>query len=190
MKIAISMETTKLIRNTWHSAINHEWYNFLEGHTLIPLCSRGSYTIGDYDAVIFCGGNDMQNMPTWRDNHDPIRDQFEKRLLASAVEAELPILGVCRGFHFLNWALGGTLQYLDTPYDNIVVNLNEVFVTCHHTIAIDRLADGFESLLVDSNGVIELAKHTTHRILGVGWHPERNVNSHTRPMILELFSQL
>lgn len=184
------METTQLIRKTWHSAINHEWYDFLNGHTLIPVCSRGDYTIDDYDAVVFCGGNDMAGMPTWRNNHDPGRDQFEQRLLESALAARLPIMGVCRGFHFLNWALGGTLRYLDTPYDNVAVDLDKLSVTCHHTIGIDRLAADFECLLADCHGVIELAQNQKQRILGVGWHPEREVNRHSRPMILELFNQL
>lgn len=184
------METTQLIRKTWHSAINHEWYDFLKGHTLIPLCSQGTFTTNDYDAVIFCGGNDMAGMPTWRDNHDSTRDQFEQQLLASAIEAKLPIMGVCRGFHFLNWALGGSLRYLNAPYDNVSVDLGNLSVTCHHTIAIDSLANGFECLLADRQGVIELAQNKELRILGVGWHPEREVNCHTRETILQLFDQL
>jgi gamma-glutamyl-gamma-aminobutyrate hydrolase PuuD len=190
MKIALSMETTRLIRQTWHSAVNHEWYDFLNQHTLIPLCSRGNFSIEDYDAVIFAGGNDMAEMPTWRDNHDPVRDRFEQTLLASAVEAELPIMGICRGFHFLNWAMGGTLRYLEKPYDSVEVELDQLTVTCHHTIGIDTLAPGFECLLKDKNDVIELVRDAKHRILGVGWHPEREINRHTRPMILDLFNQL
>jgi putative glutamine amidotransferase len=190
MKIALSMETTRLIRQTWHSAVNHEWYDFLDQHTLIPLCSRGNFSIKDYDAVIFAGGNDMSEMPTWRDNHDPVRDRFEQTLLAYAIEAELPIMGICRGFHFLNWAMGGTLRYLEKPYDSVEVELDQLTVTCHHTIGIDNLAPGFECLLKDKNDVIELARDAKHRILGVGWHPEREINRHTRPMILDLFNQL
>jgi gamma-glutamyl-gamma-aminobutyrate hydrolase PuuD len=190
MKIAISMETTRTLRQTWHSAINHEWYDFLNEHELIPLCSRGKYSINSYDAVIFCGGNDMPGMPTWRDNHDPVRDQFEQSLLTDAVAAKLPVMGICRGFHFLNWARGGTLRYLDTPYDNVQVELPGVTVTCHHTIGIDQLAPGFQCLLKDSHGVVELACDLDNRILGVGWHPERAVNQHTRSMIMEQFAQL
>jgi putative glutamine amidotransferase len=190
MKIAISMETTQVLRQTWHSALNHEWYEFLDQHELIPLSSRGKYSIEDYDAVILCGGNDMENMPTWRNNHDPVRDQYEKSLLADAIQKKLPIMGICRGFHFLNWSQGGTLRYLDTPYDNVKVELPTLTVTCHHTIAVDKLAPGFECVMADKHGVVELAHDSKNRILGVGWHPERAVNQHTRSLILEMFSQL
>jgi putative glutamine amidotransferase len=132
----------------------------------------------------------MEGMPTWRNNYDSVRDQFEHSLLQDAIAARLPILGICRGFHFLNWARGGTLRYLDTPYDNVQVHLPNLTVTCHHTIAIDALAPGFQCLLKDQHNVVELACDTANRILGIGWHPERAANQHTRSMILEKFYQL
>jgi putative glutamine amidotransferase len=190
MKIAISLETTKTLRDTWHSAINHEWYEFLQGHELCPLVSRASADLADVDFLILCGGNDMPDMPTWRANHDAIRDLFEHDLLDRAVSDKIPVMGICRGFHFMNHHFGGTLKYLETPYDNVPVNLFEMQVTCHHTIGIDELAPDFECLLKDASGVIELARDPRRRLLGVGWHPERAVNSHTRLMIKEMMATL
>ena len=77
-----------------------------------------------------------------------------------------------------------------TPYDNVKVQLPNLEVTCHHTIQIDQLAPGFNALLKDLAGVIELAVNTHTRQLQVGWHPERAVNSHTRSMILDLIGTL
>jgi gamma-glutamyl-gamma-aminobutyrate hydrolase PuuD len=190
MKIAISLETTRTLRNTWHSAINHEWYEFLQGHEIRPLVSRAPADLSDTDFLILCGGNDMSGMPTWRDNHDPTRDAFEHDILDQAQTLGIPVMGVCRGFHFMNSHWGGTLKYLDTPYDNVPVDLVKVQVTCHHTIGIDQLAPGFECILKDAAGVIELARDTNRRLLGVGWHPERAVNAHTRDMILSMIEKL
>ena len=86
--------------------------------------------------------------------------------------------------------MGGTLRMLDVPYDNVQVELPGITVTCHHTIAIDRLAPGFEAVLTDKSGVIELAVNKDKRMLGIGWHPERPVNTHTRQSLLELIQQL
>jgi putative glutamine amidotransferase len=41
---------------------------------------------------------------------DPPRDKLEGELLAWAVRARRPVLGICRGMHLLNVVLGGTLH--------------------------------------------------------------------------------
>jgi len=190
MKIGVSLETTKALRGTWHSAINHEWYQFMSGHQIYPLICHTAYQAEDYDLIVLCGGNDMPGIPTWRNNNDPVRDEFEKKLLNDAIRHRVPVMGICRGSHFMNWALGGTIRLLPEPYDNVIVELEDLTVTCHHTIAIDKLAPGFEILKQDKNDVIELAMDRERRLLGVGWHPEREVNIHTRELVLNLIKDL
>lgn len=191
MNIVISMEMTRKLRDTWHAALNYEWYEFLRGHTIIPVCCHGPIPdLSTIDLVILAGGNDMADVRTWRDNHYPERDCFEKQLLDKAIETQTPVMGICRGFHFMNWALGGTHKLMSDPYDNRAVDLSFGSVTCHHTIEIDNLAPGFAVLELDSKGVIELAQDYSHGLLGVGWHPEREINRHTREKILNLISNL
>lgn len=192
MKIGISLETTRVLRDTWHTAINHDWYDFLKGHTIVPLVSADPATVNvsEFDLIILCGGNDMSDFVTWRDNNDPRRDQFEAQLIDQAIANNIPVVGICRGSHFINKHLGGTLRMLATPYDNVEVELYGLNVVCHHTIAIDQLAPGFEVLLQDKHGVIELAVNRDKRLLGIGWHPERPVNTHTRELLLTLIKAL
>jgi putative glutamine amidotransferase len=191
MKIGISMEMTRKLRDTWHSALNHEWYDFMSGHDIVPISCHGVVPQTDeFDLIILAGGNDMIDIKTWRDNHYPLRDVFERRLIEQAMLTKTPVMGICRGAHFINWVLGGTHRLMETPYDNVVVNLSVMQVTCHHTICIDKLAPGFEILETDSNGVIELAVHRKNRMLGVGWHPERLVNAHSRNYVLEIIDAL
>lgn len=191
VKIAISMEMTRQLRNTWHAAINHEWYEFLAEHQIVPLSCHGSVPQCDeFDLVILTGGNDMPDIRTWRDNHYPLRDHFEHGLIQQCLITKTPLVGICRGQHFLNYVMGGTHRLMQQPYDNVKVQLPQFEVTCHHTICIDQLAPGFDVLQQDSAGIPELVLHKANRQLGVGWHPERAVNSHTRKYILDLIHTL
>lgn len=191
MKIAISMEMTRVLRDTWHAAINHEWYDFLTQHEIVPVCCHGPMIdVAEYDAVILTGGNDMPDIVTWRNNHYAPRDQFEQKLITQCLITGTPLIGVCRGQHFLNWTQSGTHKLMTNPYDNVEIELPQFKVTCHHTICIEQLAPGFQVLQQDSSGVKELVIHSANRQLGIGWHPERAVNAHTRSYILDLIKSL
>lgn len=191
MNIAISMEMTRKLRDTWHAALNHEWYDFLSGHRITPWCCHDpDPDFRGIDLVILAGGNDMADIRTWRDNHYPLRDRFEKYVIERCLEIGVPLAGVCRGAHFLNFTMGGTHRLMQDPYDGTITELSQWPVTCHHSIQIDRLAPEFEALEQDHRGVIELARHRPNRQLMIGWHPERSVNSHTRSYILELLGSL
>ena len=191
MRVGLSMEMTRQLRDTWHAAINHEWYNMLDGHEIVPLSCHGMLPNTDeFDLIILAGGNDMPGITTWRNNHYPIRDEFEKNLVKQCWLTNTPVVGICRGAHFINWISGGTHTLMDYPYDNVKVQLPKFEVTCHHSIRIDTLAPTFEVLQKDNNGVVELALNKSQRMLGVGWHPEREVNSHTREYILQLIKEL
>lgn len=191
MNIAISMEMTRKLRDTWHAALNHEWYDFLQGHDITPVCCHGGMPDpAAIDMMILAGGNDMPDIRTWRDNHYFARDDYERRLIDLCILRDVPVVGVCRGFHFMNWVRGGTHRLMADPYDDRVVQLDSFPVTCHHTIQIDRLAPGFVIMQKDAHEVIELAIDTTHRLLGIGWHPERAVNMHTRSYVLDLMRNL
>lgn len=72
------------------------------------------------DGVLLAGGNDVA--PD-RYGHDPInelgevnplRDDFEGRLVRMAAERRMPVLGICRGIQSMNVAMGGTL-WQDIP---------------------------------------------------------------------------
>ncbi|MEK7863024.1 MAG: gamma-glutamyl-gamma-aminobutyrate hydrolase family protein, partial [Chloroflexota bacterium] len=116
-------------------------------------------------------------------------------LARRALDADLPILGICRGFQLLNVALGGTLA-LDieghqATGDQVIEHrlaigaadsrlarasgAHELRVNSRHHQAVtpDRLAPPLRATVVH-DGLVEAFESDAHRwVVGVQWHPER-----------------
>ena len=153
----------------------------------------------DYDGLILCGGNDIE--PKYYNqemngsvNIDTQRDTVEFALLKAFVDAEKPVLGICRGYQLINVFFGGSL-YQDIPEKNLHTN-NQDFYIAHNVIAkensilhklygssfavnsshhqaIDRLGKDLHATAYWNNQYIEAFEHDSLSIYGVQWHPER-----------------
>jgi gamma-glutamyl-gamma-aminobutyrate hydrolase PuuD len=159
--------------------------------------------IGILDGLVLTGGGDVDPSAYGEaaDPHvagvNPDRDASEMALLAAALEADLPVLAICRGMQILNVELGGTLhQHLPDvvgqdahrtaplvfgPVDITTdpdTRAAAVFgaattVLCSHHQAIDRLGRGLAVTAQAGDGVIEAVELTSATfVLGVQWHPE------------------
>ena len=128
------------------------------------------------------------------------RDAWEYALLAAALEQNLPVLAVCRGFQLLNAARGGTLrQHLPDQavhgdahrqqvgqYAAVRIDLDpaappgrylgaHIIAWCHHHQGIDKLGEGLESSGNAPDGLIEAAwMPAKDFVVGVQWHPEED----------------
>jgi putative glutamine amidotransferase len=129
---------------------------------------------------------------------DDARDELERALLTAALDADLPVLAICRGMQLFNVAHGGSLiQHLDNlavhqvrspdpalPAHEILVEpgtqLEAVLgkgkhaVNSRHHQGIDRVGVGLRvSARCVADGVIEALERDDRRFaLAVQWHPE------------------
>jgi gamma-glutamyl-gamma-aminobutyrate hydrolase PuuD len=84
--------------------------SYVNNLTDLEVVSR----VSQADLVLFTGGSDVSpflygespNARTFSDFH---RDRFEQNVFKTAVEDELPMLGICRGAQFLTVMNGGKL---------------------------------------------------------------------------------
>jgi putative glutamine amidotransferase len=162
------------------------------------------------DGLILSGGSDVDPATYGAVPHPktgrtwPERDRFEIALARRAVERELPLLGICRGMHVLNVALGGTLiQHLPdvlgrsdhrhTPgsFGDHEVRLEpgsvaarasgteRLAVKSHHHQGLDELGEGLvASGWSPGDELVEAVELPEHPFaLGVLWHPEEDSGS-------------
>jgi putative glutamine amidotransferase len=147
--------------------------------------------LGFLDGLILAGGADYGDVPD--------RDAFEIALGIAALDADLPLLGVCRGMQLMNIARGGTLiehlpdvlghedhRAVPGAFGDHDVRLasgslaaraagDVVHATkSHHHQGVDRIGEGFEVTgwaTVDE--LPEALEDPSRRFaLGVQWHPE------------------
>ncbi|MEK9803083.1 MAG: gamma-glutamyl-gamma-aminobutyrate hydrolase family protein [Curvibacter sp.] len=171
---------------------------------------RSNIRLRDYaqylDGLILQGGADVSPRaygeeplrPEW--SGDPVRDAYELELVHEFMEADKPVLGICRGMQLLNVALGGSLyqdlrtQRPDTAdhesgqYDQ---HMHAVrfspdgrmsgwfgglaagrVVSIHHQ-GVHRLGRDMVVEAESEDGVIEAIRWNGDSfVCGVQWHPE------------------
>jgi putative glutamine amidotransferase len=155
------------------------------------------------DAIVFVGGDDVapelygaERHPRTGRRHQR-RDAVELALMRRALERDLPVLAICRGFQVLNVARGGTLiQHLDDHLDGrphreddshygvhpITTDAGSrlraivgerATVHSHHHQGVDRLGEGLVVTARADDGVIEGIEDPSRRFaVGVLWHPD------------------
>ena len=168
------------------------------------------------DGLVLTGGGDV-DPAAYGEEPDPEvggvdvnRDASERALLAAALEADLPVLAICRGCQVLNVFLGGTLhQHLP----DVVGNLDhrhaplvfadvdvktvpgtmtaDVFgptttVRCSHHQAIRDLGRDLVVTARAGDGVVEAVELPSARfVLAVQWHPEEAMDQRPFDALLQ-----
>jgi putative glutamine amidotransferase len=185
---------------------------------LIPGDPSAAEVVGRVDALLLSGGGDVdparygEKASSLCGGIDTERDRAELAVVGAALDASLPVLGICRGLQLLNVALGGSLQQhilgvTDIPHLTFsprhhlahevrlepdsqlatVMGGECVEVNSIHHQAIERLARCLRPVGYAHDGLIEAVEWPGKPVLAVQWHPE---NLTDRPQHLALFRWL
>ena len=153
------------------------------------------------DGLLLPGGGDMdpkfygqERIPACGEPN-PLRDAAEPLLLRAFLDADRPVLGICRGIQVMNVVLGGDLYQDIKPFEHIphndhwgkihtvtvrrgtllsrILGQDTVLVNSQHHQAVDRVAPGLVLSALSEDGIVEAVEKPDARFcLGVQWHPE------------------
>ena len=192
---------------------------------VLPLV-KSKTVIQDYvslcDGFLFCGGGDItpllfgQEPSSGIGKTDITLDLFQIRLMKVILEAQKPVLAICRGMQILNFACGGTIyQDLDNVDFEVINHMQTslsrrdvshkvffapktkmhrflgdfAYTNSFHHQAVDRL--GHDLIVSGSTGddIIEAIEMPSHPFaIGVQWHPESMLSA--APNMKQLFHAL
>ncbi len=115
-----------LERNDTQTFLKRDYFRAMLSTGLIPVVlspdmdeASTRQCLSRMDGLLLAGGVDVEPSLYGETASYPMeiaaaRDQFELVLIRLAMQARMPIFGICRGIQVLNVALGGTL-YQDLP---------------------------------------------------------------------------
>jgi putative glutamine amidotransferase len=177
---------------------------------------------GGISGLILSGGGDVGADPRVKPGLQPVlalqdkaRDRWEAALFFAAMEAGLPVLGVCRGLQLMNVAMGGTLwediANIEGAMEHVqhsartgvghtvalapgslaarIMGPADIGVNSGHHQAIRTPAPGLSVTGTAPDGIIEVMEVKGKEFgIGVQWHPEGLAR--TDPRALALFKAL
>lgn len=196
-------------------AIRKRWIDFIDYHggsaVVLTPCGEIEDTLSildRVDGVMMPGGDDINpslyNAPTLNleGNLQPMRDLVEPRIIERCEAADIPFLGICRGFQMLNVAHGGRLnQHVDghrqkAPFCNPshLVRIVDDGIFCemfgtngcidvnsiHHQAVMSACMGrdiNIEAFVPVEDIVEAVSVPSQHFCVGVQWHPEYALGS-------------
>jgi len=202
------------------------WIRSVDGSVDIQKLSHELNNAGEIeelDGLLLSGGGDVHPRYYKKENQlsetkgvNEQRDEFEFTVIERALDADRPILGVCRGMQVMNVYLGGTLivdlvsEGFDdhtSPADDrgtmhgisvephsmlhALAGTTETEVNTFHHQAIEKLGKGLMYSAISPDNVVEAGewamKDNMPFLMLVQWHPERLRETYFSQKIARLF---
>jgi putative glutamine amidotransferase len=164
MKIAITQRQIE-INGFMHDCLDPNWYRLFKGHELIIIPNLINIDLDiDLDMLVVSGGN-----------HSEARYKTELMVCDWAMRNGIPILGVCHGAFFLNYAFKGIDAEIKDHRNvehTIIMEDQEYIVNSYHDVCIYELGKDLTPIAWTGDHV-EAFKHKDLPIWGIVWHPER-----------------
>lgn len=175
----------------------------------LPAAER----VRQFDGILIPGGADLLPSTYGAEPHELTQpadyagqDEFEASILRAAIDANIPVLAICRGFQLFNAVSGGTLnQHIGdetnphrnslhpvtvTPKSRLreILGDDEITVSSYHHQAVEVVGPELTVVATAPDGVVEGLEHPSAPLVAIQWHPEDDAE--TNPQQQALFDWL
>ena len=125
------------------------------------------------DGLVLQGGADVSpqsysqlaTRPEW--SGDRARDMYELELLHEFIEADKPVLGICRGCQLINVAFGGTLyQDIKSDVPSAIEHVNDLYDQHYHQLHFTEGSSLARLFPNNTNSLVNSIHHQAVRTLG------------------------
>ena len=158
------------------------------GLNILPLSIKKNQINSEYlrlaKGLILSGGGDIYKYK--KNKINKLRDSIEIKLFNYFFKKNLPILLICRGFQLMidmhkiklfkqkNHVRKSHLLKLS---NSKFLKHSKLSVNSYHNYSIKKLPVNYINVASTKDGSIEIAEHKSKKILGLMFHPERNMKS-------------
>ena len=184
-------------------ALAHDWSSFASRMGFIPISIPNAFERTDeflsktnVQAIFLTGGGECPLDINDLDKENKLRNITEYKCIEYALKNNIPLIGVCRGFQFINIYFKGRVtknfgKIIDGKINHVNkeitisytehsklsgVSSGQYKVLCFNDDGIlqQDLAEDLDCIATSENErVVESFFHKHFRILGIQWHPER-----------------
>ena len=173
--------------------LDQRWIKFMTACGLTPLpvpndeqAAQRLCNTTPVGGILLTGGNDLSAYG----GDAPERDATESVLIDFANKMTLPVLGVCRGMQMIQHRFGIRLERVTghvAPRQVISIDGEPAEVNSYHNFGATESRPPLDVWAFSEDGVVKAVRHTTQRMTGIMWHPERM--SPFAPRDISLFRQ-
>ncbi|WJV54876.1 gamma-glutamyl-gamma-aminobutyrate hydrolase family protein [Prodigiosinella aquatilis] len=180
-RVALTMRSDRIAdRNECRDGLDNSWLLLLDHLNASPLllpnvAKHAEFILASHkiDLIILTGGGDVSAIS----GDVTERDKVEKICMEHSLQAQIPVMGVCRGMQALVAFCGGELNKVcgHVASRHPVSWPQHAEVNSFHKYGVSSLPAPLTSFAASPDGLIEGFFCTERKWMGLMWHPEREV---------------
>ncbi len=185
LKIGIVPSIKQNYKNQFSYSIDFNWFIFFKKIFKNPdIEILTNKKVPKLDLVVITGGNTIKDFS--KKKEDKIRQDNNILLFKEILKKKIPCIGICYGAQLISHFYSGNLikskNHVGQHKITLVDEKNNFFkhkkfnVNSFHDQGIKKIKKPLRKIFISKDGNIEMFLHEKNKVLGIMWHPERNLN--------------